>query len=183
MSDAKPEGIRPKDTGSGMTPSQRYLFDLTGFLHVRGAVRGAELEAAQAAIDRLIATPRHEREAAGFTHQADGNYPPEEPIVRYEHAYAFDRVLERIAMHPAIWPAVKECTAGQPRLSSGSLQVQYSSEEPWRGTADNPGGFHCVKEHSEWRCRYEVGRDRQIVCYPIIVFFCAPTCLPPAPHT
>ena len=182
MSDAKPEGIRPKDTGSGMTPSQRYLFDLTGFLHVRGAVRGAELEAAQAAIDRLIATPRHEREAAGFTHQADGNYPPEEPIVRYEHAYAFDRVLEKIAMHPAIWPAVKECTAGQPRLSSGSLQVQYSSEEPWRGTADNPGGFHCVKEHSEWRCRYEVGRDRQIVCYPIIVFFCAlPYCRPPSP--
>ena len=98
MSDAKPEGIRPKDTGSGMTPSQRYLFDLTGFLHIRG-VRGAELEAAQAAIEKLIATPRHEREAAGFTHQADGNYPPEEPIVRYEHAYAFDRVLERIAMH------------------------------------------------------------------------------------
>eukprot|EP01050_Picozoa_sp_SAG11_P032206 SAG11_NODE_10357_length_837_cov_1.306233_2_plen_107_part_00 len=76
MSDAKPEGLRPKDTGSGMTPSQRYLFDLTGFLHIRGAVSGAELEAAQTAIERLIATPRHEREAAGFTHQADGNYPP-----------------------------------------------------------------------------------------------------------
>eukprot|EP01050_Picozoa_sp_SAG11_P032205 SAG11_NODE_10357_length_837_cov_1.306233_1_plen_46_part_10 len=34
--------------------------------------------------------------------------------------------------------AVKECTAGQPRLRSGSLQVQYSSEKPWRGTRDNP---------------------------------------------
>jgi hypothetical protein len=107
-----------------MTPSQRYLFDLTGFLHIRGAVRGAELRAAQAAIERLVATPRHEREAAGFTHQADGNYPPDGPVARFEHAYAFDRALERVAMHPAIWPAVKECTAGQPRLTSGSLQVR-----------------------------------------------------------
>jgi hypothetical protein len=57
---------------------------------------------------------------------------------------------------------------------SPGAKVQRSSAEPWRGNRDSPGGFHCVREHSEWRCRYEVGRDRQIVCYPIIVFFCAP---------
>ena len=36
---------------SGVTPMQRYLFDLTGYLHLKGAVNGAALESAQAAAE------------------------------------------------------------------------------------------------------------------------------------
>ena len=28
-----------------MTPEQRYLFDVTGYLHIKGAVRGLAVEA------------------------------------------------------------------------------------------------------------------------------------------
>ena len=30
-----------------MTPEQRYLFDVTGYLHIEGAVKGAALKEAQ----------------------------------------------------------------------------------------------------------------------------------------
>ena len=34
-----------------MTPEQRYLFDITGYLHIEGALTGSDLEQAQAAAD------------------------------------------------------------------------------------------------------------------------------------
>ena len=37
-----------------MTPEQRYLFDVTGYLHIKGAVKGEALKAAQSAVDRYI---------------------------------------------------------------------------------------------------------------------------------
>ena len=37
-----------------MTPEQRYLFDIQGFLHLEGALSAAELSAAQDAFGRLI---------------------------------------------------------------------------------------------------------------------------------
>jgi len=40
-----------------MTPEQRYLFDVTGYLHIEGAVKGDALKAAQEAVDRYIHTP------------------------------------------------------------------------------------------------------------------------------
>ena len=43
-----------------MTPEQRYFFDLTGYLHLKGVVQGAELKAAQDAAQRYIDTPPEE---------------------------------------------------------------------------------------------------------------------------
>ena len=37
-----------------MTPEQRYLFDVTGYLHIKGAVKGDILKEAQEAVDRYI---------------------------------------------------------------------------------------------------------------------------------
>ena len=37
-----------------MTPEQRYLFDVTGYLHIENAVSGEALKAAQAAADAYI---------------------------------------------------------------------------------------------------------------------------------
>ncbi len=40
-----------------MTPKQRYLFDLSSYLHLKNVLADDELREAQAAIDRLLATP------------------------------------------------------------------------------------------------------------------------------
>ena len=40
-----------------MTPEQRYLFDLHGYLHIPNLLSDSELAAARAAVDRYIATP------------------------------------------------------------------------------------------------------------------------------
>ena len=40
----------------GMTPEQRYFFDLTGYLHLEGVLEGKQLAAAQEAAQRYIDT-------------------------------------------------------------------------------------------------------------------------------
>jgi hypothetical protein len=93
------------------------------------------------------------------------------------HGFAFDRVLEALTMHPAIWPLVKEFTANQPRLVSGTLSFQV--HDPKRTPPDspntNPAGLHCAREGRAWGTRYEVGSDSQgegkIFCAPLVVFF------------
>ena len=40
-----------------MTPEQRYLFDLNGYLHLRNALSDDELSAAREAAERYVTTP------------------------------------------------------------------------------------------------------------------------------
>ena len=40
-----------------MTPEQRYLFDINGYLHIPNVLSDSELVAARAAVDRYITTP------------------------------------------------------------------------------------------------------------------------------
>ena len=49
-----------------MTPEQHYLFDVTGYLHIKNAVTGDALKEAQDAVDRYIHMPLDER-PEGFT--------------------------------------------------------------------------------------------------------------------
>ena len=42
-----------------MTPDQRYFFDTTGYLHLAGVLRGAELNAAQNAVRRYVDPAPH----------------------------------------------------------------------------------------------------------------------------
>ena len=87
-------------------------------------------------------------------------------------------------MHEAIWPLVKEMTANQPRLVSGTLS--YQQHDPDRTGPEvenvNPGGLHCAREGRAWGTRYAVGSDQQgaqgnqdgegkIFCAPLVVFF------------
>ena len=44
-----------------MTPEQRYLFDVTGYLHIKGAVTGDALKAAQAAVNARSSGTRANR--------------------------------------------------------------------------------------------------------------------------
>ena len=92
--------------------------------------------------------------------------------------------LESITMHEAIWPLVKEMTANQPRLVSGTLS--YQQHDPDRTGPEvenlNPGGLHCAREGRAWGTRYAVASDQQgaqgnqdgegkIFCAPLVVFF------------
>ena len=98
-----------------MTPEQRYFFDLTGYLHLEGVLQGAQLAAAQEAAQRYIDTPP-EQLPEGFHIDLD-----REHFHWYLYAFAFDKVLERLAVHPKTWPILLELTGGKPRLAGGNM--------------------------------------------------------------
>ena len=50
-----------------MTPEQRYLFDLQGFLHLESALSDAELSAAQNALSCLESIPDEDLASASKT--------------------------------------------------------------------------------------------------------------------
>ena len=135
-----------------MTPEQRYMFDLTGYLHLEKVLSDTELENAQAATRRYMDT-------------ADEDLPPgfERDGKRHVHGFAFDKCLEALTMHPATWPIIMELTNGKPRLLSGTLQV----DEPGKPSG---GRLHCAREDFGWEStRYEV-RDSRIYCDDFVVF-------------
>ncbi len=113
-----------------MTPEQRYFFDTSGYLYLKGVLTGEALRKAQEAVDRYIRTPLDER-PPGFEAEA-GSYP---------HSFAFDKALEALVFHPATWPIVKELTANKPRLASGIFRFEsvkstrflelHSGREEW----------------------------------------------------
>ena len=123
-----------------MTPEQRYLFDLNGYLHLRQALSDDELNAAQKAAERYVTTPESEL-PEGFG--KDGK--------RHLHGFAFDKALERLTVHPATWPIVTELTNGRPRLTSGTLQVNIPDQN------DEALRLHCARDDFGWDAiRYEV---------------------------
>ena len=137
-----------------MTAEQRYRFDLHGYLHLRNALSAEELAAARTAAERYVDTPP-EKLPEGFG--VDGK--------RFLHGFAFDRALERLAMHPSIWPIVTELTRGRPRLSRGTLQVNAASEDTSQAMR-----LHCARDDFGWDAiRYEV-RDGWIFCDHTVVF-------------
>ena len=88
------------------------------FLKIEGALSGDELRQAQAAADSYIDAAMESPDSLppGFRQDpGDGR--------RFENGFAFDRCLERLATHAAIWPVVVELTGGKPHFSSGTLQV------------------------------------------------------------
>ena len=135
-----------------MTPEQRYMFDLNGFLHLANVLSDGELSSAREATRRYMDT-------------ADEDLPPGfgRDGKRHLHGFAFDRCLEALTMHPATWPIITELTNGKPRLLSGTLQV----DEPGKPSG---GRLHCAREDYGWEStRYEV-RDGKIYCDDFVVF-------------
>ena len=86
-----------------MTPTQRYLFDLNGYLHLKNVLSGTELKEAQDAVERYIKIP-----------------PDQLP---HGWNFSFDKSLEALTMHPVTWPIIKELSDDKPRLNRGSLAV------------------------------------------------------------
>ena len=155
-----------------MTPEQRYLFDVTGYLHIEGALTGADLEKAQAAADQYIYSdpaqypPGFRTRPRDLTAEQAGNLP----LIRYENGFAYDRSLEAMTMSPATWPIIKEFTDNKPRLVSGTLSYQsyFEDQPPFSSPATNPGGLHGGPLH--YLNRYQV-KDGRIFCNNFICFF------------
>ena len=137
-----------------MTPEQRYLLDLQGYLHLPGALSGAELTAAQDAVQRMQQTP-------------PDKLPPgiDRRGLNFSNGFSFDPALERLALHPSTWPIVRELTADRPRLASGTLRINTSEDR-------NFFGFHCALASPgqiDWP-RYDV-REGRLFCDMFVIFF------------
>ena len=92
-----------------MTPDQRYFFDLTGYLHLEGVLQGEELQKTQEAAQRYIDTPP-DQVPDGFEINLE-----REHFNWYLHAFAFDKALEALTMHPLGWigiPVVSRVSDG-----------------------------------------------------------------------
>src|SRR5438105_1000423 len=106
-----------------MTPEQRYMFDLTGYLHLKDVVSGDDLSKAQEAADRYITSPPADL-PPGF-----GGDLERKDFTPYKHGFAFDKTLEALVTHPATWPILMEFTDSRPRFGSGTLA--YNRRGHW----------------------------------------------------
>lgn len=138
-----------------MTPEQRYLFDVTGYLHLKNVIRDEELKAAQEAADTYINTSPEELPP---DFDSSGKHLP--------NGFAFSRALEALAMHPASWPIIKELTDNKPQLARGTMIADRIGV---------PEGGDALRLHS---AREDFGRDRncfenrngKIYCDDFVVF-------------
>ena len=137
-----------------MTTEQRYLFDVTGYLHLRKAISEKDLALAQQAANNYINSSQDDLSSDfGST---DGRL--------YENGFAFHKSLEKLLFQPSFWPIIKEFTTGKPRLIRGSMLVNQP------GGIVEGGSLHWARESYGWQStRYEC-REGQIYCDDFVVF-------------
>ena len=80
-----------------MTPKQKYLLDLNGYLHIPAVLTSNQLKTAQLAVNRWINTP--------------------EDKLTTGRNFAFDKSLETLALHPKTFSIIKALTDNKPRLN------------------------------------------------------------------
>ena len=143
-----------------MTPEQRYFFDLTGYLHLEGVLQDEALRAAQDAAQRYIDLPP-EKVPPGLEINLQ-----REHFNWYLHAFAFDKALERLTMHPRTWPIIKELTDNRPRLTSGNLMVDFQSKpfHPLHAGVQGPPALNPEQG------RYSAIGDK-VQCNDLVFFF------------
>jgi len=136
-----------------MTDEQRYLFDVRGYLHLKGALNTGEVRAARAAAERYMHTP-FEQMPPGFA--IEGRL--------HKHGFAFAPELQALTLHPSFWPIVRELTNDKPRLVSGTLQVSRCD------LLDEATRLHCAREDWGWESSRFECRDGRIFTDHIVVF-------------
>ena len=143
-----------------MTPEQRYLFDVSGYLHLKGVLTGKELQHCQQRAETCIRTPV-DKLPAGMS----SSYPGTETGVGgIGSGFSFDKPLERLLFHPVTWPIIKELTNSKPRFDRGTLAVNTHIT-----TQMTP--LHCAREDFGWQStRYEYKNGR-IFCDTFVIFF------------
>ena len=137
-----------------MTPEQRYLFDVQGFLLLSGALSDDEVASARTAAEKYS---RSESLPIGFSVEG----------LLHKHGFAFDPSLQSLTMHPSYWPIILELTNGKPRLVSGTLQISRHDLQ------DEATRLHCAREDWGWdSSRYQVKQGRiftdHVVIFPYL---------------
>jgi ectoine hydroxylase-related dioxygenase (phytanoyl-CoA dioxygenase family) len=154
-----------------MTPEQRYLLDLQGFLVVEDALSTEELHAARDAMDRLAGgifgtgppLPDDWYEGCRKEHTRDLGIHGKDFEGHFKWAWAFDKALERLAVHPAIWPIILELTQGRPQLSGPGERVGVAifDDVHTQGDAGRFGRKRDGGTQANWHCTAEGGADSQ----------------------
>ena len=138
-----------------MTPEQRYLFDLTGYLHLKNVLTGETLRKCQEAVESYINTPEEQLPEDFGTKNGR----------MYENGFAWAKCLEALVFHPAYWSIVRELTSRKPRFLRGTMLVNNAGNEEV-----DAGRFHCAREDFGWySTRYDC-RDGQIYCDDFVIF-------------
>lgn len=135
-----------------MLPEERYWFDLTGYLHLKAVLEEEELTRVQQAAERFLNTPEEEL-PPGYTIRDKA----------YHHAIGFDRAIDNLAVHPRLWPIIREFTNERPQMSGSGITVDRQGE----------GGLqlHCARENYGFdAARYEC-RNGRIYCNDFVVFY------------
>lgn len=132
-----------------MTPEQRYLLDLNGYLHLRGVLCPRELSACRASADRHISLCEQVSKGRaaslpeGFGNGATLGNPGGKG---YSNGYAFEKPLEQLVFHRHLWPIILELTDGKPGLSTGTMIVDDVSLGPKH---QDGSWLHCAREDVE----------------------------------
>ena len=137
-----------------MSPKQRYLFDLTGYLHLKNVLSDAELRNAQDAVERCIQMP-HDELPLGISYGGGG----------YSNGFSFDKSLEALTLHPKTWGIVKELTSNRPRFNRGTLAAKNPEHDQVIGK------LHCAREDCGWQTRRYAVKNGQIHCNDFAIFF------------
>lgn len=135
-----------------MTPRERYLFDLRGYLHLENVLAPQELSDAQMAIERLVQSPP-DALPPGIQRGGEG----------FSNGFSADKSLEALTLHPRTWPLIKELTGNKPRFNRGSLVVNTHENREMTP-------LHCAREGFRWTRRYAV-KNGEIYTNDIVVFF------------
>ena len=120
-----------------MNAQQRYLFDLTGYLHLPAVLATGQLKKARAAAAQYFRTPAEEL-PAGMGLEIDRR--------RYTNSFAFHKDLEALATLEGTRDVIEELTYGKPRLVMGTLM---------RVKNDDNRDAHCLHGAGDER-----GRDK-----------------------
>lgn len=170
------------------------MLDLQGYLVVEGALSATELRDAREAMDRLSGgifndnppLPDDWYEGCREEHrrgQATRGTGQEMYDGHLKWAWAFDKAIEKLAVHPAVWPVILELTQGKPQLSGPGERVGVAIVDDGAVTVSNPtkpkAGWHCNaegtgdrdREGSGYeRARLEVLDDGTLYCPNFVVF-------------
>tara|TARA_B100000686_G_scaffold342523_1_gene421832 strand:- start:865 stop:1731 length:867 start_codon:yes stop_codon:yes gene_type:complete len=142
-----------------MTPEERYWFDLTGYLHIKGVLEGENLKKVANVTDRFLTTP-------------DTDKPPGFKILekQYFHAIGFDPCLDELPFHPRLWPIIREFTNDRPQMSGSGITVDTQGEGHLK--------LHCARESFGFdAARYEY-HEGKIYCNDFVVFYYLTDVLP-----
>ena len=127
-----------------MTPKQKYLLGLNGYLHIPAVLTSNQLKTAQMAVDRCINTP--------------------EEKLTTSRIFAFDKSLETLALHPKTFSITKALTDNKPCLNQGTMAINTHEQ-------NKITQFHCAREDCGWQTRRYLAKNGQIFCNDIVVFF------------